>query len=81
MKRPLGSILKRLAIELILYGILLFVYFWFVLRYMDSWLYSLFNESLSVYSFVSLALIVAQGVVLEMITHFLLDKLGLDRIG
>ena len=81
MKKPLGPILRRLAIELILYGLLLVVYFWFVLRYLDSWIYSLFNESLTVYSFLSLILIIAQGVVLEMITHFLMDKLGLDRIG
>lgn len=81
MKKPLGQILRRLAIELLLYGVLLVVYFWFVLRYLDSWIYSLFNESLTIYSVISLILIVAQGVLLEMVTHFLMDKLGLDRVG
>ena len=40
----------------------------------------LFDSNLGVYALVSLALIVAQGVLLDAITSFLLDRLQLGRL-
>lgn len=72
-------LVRNLIIELIVYGILLIGYFFLVLRYLNDFLTDLFLNQLIVYAFLGLGLIVAQGVVLEALTSFLIRKLRLDR--
>jgi hypothetical protein len=65
---------------LIVYGVLVAAYSVIVLRLLGKPLAQLFHSNLGVFAFVSLALIVAQGVLLDALTSFLLDKLRLERL-
>lgn len=75
--------IKRLIInfiiELIVYGVLITIYTILVLRVMADFLLDLFNNQLVVYAFVGLGLIVAQGVLLDLVTTLLIDRLQFDR--
>ncbi len=73
-------LLLNFLIEIIIYGILLAIYFVLVLRYLGQPLNQLFHLDPWVYAFATLLLIVIQSVALEMITSFLLDRLGLDKV-
>jgi hypothetical protein len=81
MKRNniLRMIAWKLVIELILYAILVIVYFLFVLRFLDGWLYQLFHNNLPLYGFIGLGLILVQGAFLDTVTSFFLNRLPLDR--
>lgn len=74
-------LIRNFVIELVIYGGLVTLYFLLVLRLLSTPLFNLFNENLNVYAIVSLVLIVLQAVLLERLTSFLLDKIGLQRIG
>ena len=81
MDNPEAKIVMRnFAIEVLVYAVLVIVYFFLVLRWLAEPLNQLFHNNLLVYAFVSLGLIVAQGVLLEFITSGLLSRLGLDRL-
>lgn len=67
------------AIELVIYGALVTLYYFIALRFLSSPLKLLFEEYIILYGFVSLILIVIQGMLLENITHFLLARIGLER--
>ena len=67
-KRVIGS----LAIELGLYGVLLVIYFLLVLRFLNQPLTHLFHSNLLAYAFVALSLIAAQGILLSILTTFLI---------
>jgi hypothetical protein len=73
-------LLRNFLIELVVYAILVAIYFVVVLRTIGDWLTELYYENLTLYAFVALALIVTQAVVLEMITTFLIERLGLERL-
>ncbi len=73
-------LLRNLLIELVVYGILVIAYSVVVLRLLGKPLARLFDGNLIVYALISLGLIVAQGVLLDMITSFLLDRLRLGRL-
>ena len=72
--------LRNVLIEMSIYGVLLVIYFLLVLRFLGDFLFDLFNNQLVVYGFVGLGLIVAQGILLETITSFLIRLLRLDRL-
>jgi len=74
-------LIRNLIIELIVYGVLLVIYFFAVLRFLGDFLINLFENQLLVYSFIGLGLIVAQAVLLETVTSWLIRLLRLDRIG
>lgn len=74
------SLIRGFLIELAIYGVLVIAYSFVVLRYLADPLYDLFSSNLVVYAFVALGLIVAQGVLLEAITSFILHRLGLDQL-
>lgn len=81
MKNPkLRSLVRNFAIEVVIYGTLVVVYFFLVLRFLAVPLANLFEQNLVIYAFVALGLIVAQGALLEFVTSFLLDRLGLERL-
>ncbi len=61
-----------MAIELGIYGSLLVLYFLVVLRFLNQPLTRLFHANLIVYAPVALVLIAAQGVLLSILTTFLI---------
>lgn len=73
------ALIRNFAIELIVYGILVVGYFFVVLRWLAEPLNQLFHDSLVTYAFVSLGLVLAQGIVLEYVTSFLLEQLRLEK--
>jgi len=73
-------LLRNFAIELIVYGIMVVVYFFLVLQTIGPWLTDLYYSNLRVYAIAALVLIVVQAVFLEWITSFLIERLGLERL-
>lgn len=80
MKGNPRSLIRNFILEMVLYGVLVVVYFLAVLRLLGEPLMELYDSSLPVYALASLVLIVAQGVVLEWVTSFLVNLMGLERI-
>ena len=79
-KNPsLRPILRKLAIEMLIYGILLIGYFLVVLRYLAEPLANFFDSNLTAYAFIGLGLIVAQAVLLDFTVAFLIKLLGLGH--
>jgi hypothetical protein len=69
-----------LVIEALVYGALVLVYLFLVLRLLADPLHRLFTDHLGWYALAGLALIVAQGAVLEFITSLLVNRIGLERL-
>lgn len=69
------TLVRNFLLELIVYGILVIAYFLVVLRWLAEPINQLFHNNLITYAFVALGLILAQGVVLEYVTSFLLEQL------
>ena len=80
MQSDTRLLLRNFAIELIVYAILVVAYFFLILRTLGPWLTDLYDSNLRVYAVASLVLIVVQAVILEAITSFLIDRLGLERL-
>jgi hypothetical protein len=76
--------LRRFALsfglELTIYGALLAVYFLLVLRFLGEPLVNLFDDNLVLYAAAALGLIVAQGVVLDLVTSLLIRLLNVDAL-
>jgi hypothetical protein len=71
--------IRSILIEVIVYGILVTLYAASILQFLSEPLADLYKENLTLYAWLALALIVIQGVVLEGLTSFLLDRLRLPR--
>ncbi len=71
--------LRSIGIELLVYGALVTLYALGVLQFLADPLADLYENNLTLYAWVALALIVIQGVVLEGLTSFLLNRLQLAR--
>ncbi len=69
--------MRSLAIELSIYGPLVTVYFFLALRYAKEPLLQLYYENPPLYATASTIAIIAQGVLLEMFTSWLLRRIGL----
>jgi hypothetical protein len=81
LKNPrIRTLIRNFVIELIIYGLLVVGYFYLVLRLLGEPLRTLFDRNLVLYAVVALALIVAQSVLLEAVTSFLLSRLKLERL-
>ena len=80
MDEGVKRLLRSFVIEVLIYAGLVVGYFVLVLRMLGEPLKRLFNENLTLYAFVALALIVVQGAVLEFITSYLVSRLGLERL-
>ncbi len=72
MKRELKSVLKSFSLELPVYAVAVVGYFFLVLHFLGDWLYHLFRDDRRLYAVLALALIVGQGIVLEVLTRALL---------
>ena len=79
-KSKIRTLIINFIIEMVIYGILVIAYFYLVLRYMGVFLNDLYHNNLVVYAILGLILIVAQAVVLEAVTSFLIDRLRLERL-
>jgi hypothetical protein len=67
-------------LELLLYGGFITVYFLVVLQFLSDPLTDLYQTDLLRFAVISLGLIVAQAVLLDVVVTFLLDLIGLGRI-
>ena len=74
-------LLRNLLIEIIIYSILIFAYYFLVLRWLDDWLMTIFDSSLVFYSLAGLGLIFIQAVLLDFVTSFLRRFIKLDLFG
>lgn len=74
------KLIQDFVIEMVVYAVLVVGYFFLVLRLLAAPLYKLFNNNLIVYAIAALVLIVAQGVLLEAVTSFIMGLLGLDQL-
>lgn len=77
MERWKPHLIRDLLIETSLYGVFVVIYAIVVLRWLDGWLTRIFHSNLTTYAVLCLALIVGQGVLLDAITSFLLNRLKL----
>ena len=81
MKRlEIRRLIRNFAIEVLVYAALVLGYFLLVLQFLGQPLARLFSDNLVLYAIVALLLIVAQGVVLEAVTSFIMGLLGLDQL-
>lgn len=64
----LGSYLT----ELLVYAVFVSAYFFLVLHFLGDWVKQVFDENKALYAILALALILVQGVLLEMLTTALL---------
>lgn len=80
MEKDTRKLIKNFAIELIVYGTLVTIYFLVVLQTIGDWLFDLYENNLPAYAIAALVLIIVQGVFLEMVTTFLIERLGLERL-
>ncbi|MEW5988510.1 MAG: hypothetical protein AB1791_17920 [Chloroflexota bacterium] len=73
-------LLRNFLLELLIYGGLVFAYFLLALRLLDDLLFNLSEQRPAWYAIAALGLIVVQGVALEAVTSFLIERLGLERL-
>ena len=78
-KPDLQKLIRNFVIELVVYGVLLIIYFYTILSFLGDILTSLYENNLVVYAVLALVLIVAQGVLLESLTSFLIKMLRLEK--
>ncbi len=69
--------IARLAIEVALYALLVVIYLFLILTFFGPELVLLFKQNPVLYAVLALAMMAFQGVFLESITTFLIDRLEL----
>ncbi|HEY3131610.1 MAG TPA: hypothetical protein VGL91_19300 [Acidobacteriota bacterium] len=74
MKQQTKFTIGPLLVELVIYALLVTLYFFLVLYFLGGWIKQLFDQHKTVYAFVSLALIVGQGFLLEILTAVLMKR-------
>ena len=70
--KKIGKLLRSFATEIILYAALVTGYFFLVLHFLGGWLKALFDTDKPLYAVTALLLIIAQGLLLELLTTRLL---------
>lgn len=73
----LRPLLRSLFLELLIYTPLVVVYFLLVLRYANDYLTELYQTNTVTYAIVATLAIIAQAVLLERLTAWLLRRFGL----
>ncbi len=79
-REKMRVLLRNLAIELVVYAILVVIYSIVVLRLLSQPLTQLFDANLITYALVALGLIAVQGALLDTVTSFLLKRLRLEQL-
>ena len=59
-------------IEIVIYTLLVVGYYFLILHLLGDWLNRLFEQDRKLYAFTALGLIICQGLILEILTRFLL---------
>jgi hypothetical protein len=73
----LRPLLRSVLLELAIYAPLVLLYFLLVLRYANDFLTELYKSDTVLYAVVATAAIIAQAVLLERLTAWLLRRFGL----
>ena len=73
----LQPLLRSILLEIAIYVPVVAAYFWLVLRYVSDKFTSLYQDSFVLYAIAATLAIVIQGVLLEMLTSWLLRRFGL----
>lgn len=73
----LKPLMRSLSIELAIYAPLVMVYFILIVRFAKEPLVKLYHQSPVLYAIIATLVIIAQGVLLEAVTSWLLRKIGL----
>jgi hypothetical protein len=68
--------IKPILLELLVYAVLVFAYYLLVLRLLGDWLNDLFQGRRKAYAVLSLLFILGQGILLELVTRWLLSWVG-----
>jgi biotin transporter BioY len=68
MNREFKGSLKSFLVELLVYSALIVGYFFLVQHFLAGWIVHLFQGDRRIYAVAALALIVGQGIALEMLT-------------
>lgn len=76
MQKKFGRTVRWYLLELSVYAGLIACYCFLVLRFLAPWLYGLFQNDRQTYAGIALGLIVAQGVLLELVTRVMLAWLN-----
>jgi hypothetical protein len=76
MKRDFKTSLPQLALELVVYAVLVTAYYLCVLHFLGHGLQNLYQHHRQTYAALALGLIVTQGLLLEVLTRFLLSWIG-----
>lgn len=69
--------LIRLGLEIVLYALLVVAYLFLILRFLGTELVTLFKHNPVLYAGLALGLMVFQGIFLETVTTFLIERLEL----
>ncbi len=69
--------MRSMGLELVIYAPLVTIYFLIVITFAKDLLLHIYYEMPVIYSIVTLLVIVAQGVLLEALTSWLLRRIGL----
>ncbi len=75
MKPELEKPLRSFLLEFLVYSGLVAAYYFLVLHLLGGWLHHLFKHNPDWYAGVALALILAQGFLLDLLTSFLLGSI------
>ena len=75
MKAKTANTLRAFLIELVVYAALVVGYFFAVLHFLADWINQLSKDHVTIYALVAIALIIAQGIVLESVTTWLMRRL------
>ena len=78
-RQELKRFFLNFAIELVIYGGMVTLYFLLALRYLADPLKDLYDNNLTAYAVVALVLIVVQAVLLDALTSALIKRLGMKR--
>jgi hypothetical protein len=79
MKRDFKASLPQLALELVVYAVLVTAYYLCVLHFLGNGLADLYQHRRQLYAGLALGLIVTQGLLLEILTRFLLNWIDRRR--
>jgi hypothetical protein len=73
----LQPLFRSILLEIAIYVPVVAAYFWLILRYAGDKFAALFQDSLTLYAIAATLAIVIQGVLLEVLTSWLLRRFGL----
>ena len=77
---PFKDLLRNFFVELVVYGGIIAIYFYVALQYLGEPLAKLYADNLTLYAVIGLSLIIIQAIILEFVTSFLFDFLGINRL-